>query len=173
MSMIQISNLSFTYQGSFTPVFQNVSLTLDTSWAPGAYWAQRPGQNHPIAPIAGRAWPLRRPYTGARFRFLYFPFAVADPSLSAQEIAYALCPNLALWELKRELSLLEVKEEALHQAFSSLSFGERTKVMLAVLFLHPHAFLLIDEPTNHLDMHARQVVARYLHSKQGFLLVSQ
>lgn len=53
-----------------------------------------------------------------------------------------------------------------------LSGGERTKVLLALLFLRDHRFLLIDEPTNHLDMRAREQVAAYLRRKSGFILVS-
>src|SRR5699024_5292113 len=34
------------------------------------------------------------------------------------------------------------------------------------------AFLLIDEPTNHRDEDGRQMLASYLSSKEGFLLVS-
>lgn len=43
----------------------------------------------------------------------------------------------------------------LYRPFGTLSNGEQTKVMLAVLFLRENHFLLIDEPTNHLDLHAR------------------
>ncbi len=32
--------------------------------------------------------------------------------------------------------------------------------------------MLIDEPTNHLDIRARELVAKYLNSKKGFILVS-
>ena len=53
-----------------------------------------------------------------------------------------------------------------------ISNGERTKVMLAALFLRENAFLLIDEPTNHLDEKTRGVVAEYLKRKKGFILVS-
>lgn len=45
--------------------------------------------------------------------------------------------------------------------------GERTRVMLAVLFAAGNQFLLIDEPTNHLDTEARDIVKGYLASKKG------
>ena len=53
-----------------------------------------------------------------------------------------------------------------------VSFGERTRVMLAVLFSGENDFLLIDEPTNHLDQDAREIIKKYLASKKGFILVS-
>jgi lincosamide and streptogramin A transport system ATP-binding/permease protein len=81
-------------------------------------------------------------------------------------------PEYLLWELMRELSLLQVSEDVLYRPFYTLSNGEQTKVMLATLFLKENSFLLIDEPTNHLDMNARRIVSDYLRSKDGFILVS-
>ncbi|MCB8647691.1 ATP-binding cassette domain-containing protein, partial [Escherichia coli] len=53
------------------------------------------------------------------------------------------------WELERELTLLNVDPEVLWRPFSSLSGGEKTKVLLGLLFIEENAFPLIDEPTNH------------------------
>ena len=72
----------------------------------------------------------------------------------------------------REINLLQLEEEALYRPFGTLSNGEQTKLMLAVLFLKENNFLLIDEPTNHLDIQGRELVSRYLKSKKGFILVS-
>ena len=63
-------------------------------------------------------------------------------------------------------------EGALYRPYSTLSWGERTKVLLAILFIRENSFLLIDEPTNHLDTAARDTLARYLKTKRGFILVS-
>jgi lincosamide and streptogramin A transport system ATP-binding/permease protein len=54
--------------------------------------------------------------------------------------------------LEKELNLLEVDPGVLERAFSTLSPGEQTKVLLAALFSREERFLLIDETTNHLDM---------------------
>jgi len=74
--------------------------------------------------------------------------------------------------MQRELSKLDVNEDVLYRSLGTLSEGERTKIMLAGLFLRENNFLLIDEPTNHLDLAARLTVARYLNTKSGFILVS-
>lgn len=74
--------------------------------------------------------------------------------------------------LERELGRLKVDISVLTRPFASLSFGERTKIMLAALFLKKNNFLLIDEPTNHLDMEGRDILADYLQTKGGFILVS-
>ncbi|NLL73116.1 MAG: ABC-F family ATP-binding cassette domain-containing protein, partial [Clostridiales bacterium] len=74
--------------------------------------------------------------------------------------------------IEKEISKLHVDSSVLARPFSTLSFGERTKIMLAALFLKKNNFLLIDEPTNHLDMEGRAVLADYLQTKKGFILVS-
>ncbi len=74
--------------------------------------------------------------------------------------------------IEKELGKLQVDTSALSRSFDTLSFGERTKIMLAALFLKKNNFLLIDEPTNHLDMEGRDTLAEYLQTKKGFLLVS-
>ncbi|MCP6646466.1 ATP-binding cassette domain-containing protein, partial [Klebsiella pneumoniae] len=79
------------------------------------------------------------------------------------------CTECMDWEIFREISLLDVQEDALYRPFNTLSNGEQTKVLLAALFLTASCFLLIDEPTNHLDIDARNVVQNYLKRKKGFI----
>ena len=35
MSLICVSDLSFTYEGSYEPIFENVSFQIDTDWKLG------------------------------------------------------------------------------------------------------------------------------------------
>ena len=114
------------------------------------------------------------PYKGtisSSVEFDYFPFEV-DQTEDTQNVVQQVCVDYEPWQLERELSLLEVDDEVLDRPFHTLSNGERTKVLLAALFLKRNNFLLIDEPTNHLDMNARKVVGSYLKRKKGFILVS-
>jgi lincosamide and streptogramin A transport system ATP-binding/permease protein len=93
-------------------------------------------------------------------------------SADTQDVIDAVCPVYEFWELCRELNLLEVPEDVLFRPFGTLSPGERTKALLATLFLGSGDFALLDEPTNHLDAKGKQAVAEYLRSKRGFLIVS-
>ena len=102
----------------------------------------------------------------------YFPHEPEDPSRMTLEVLQEAAPTAEEWELLRETGLLGVEAETLYRPFSTLSNGERTKVLLAALFCGEERYLLIDEPTNHLDARGRQAVAEYLGRKRGFLLVS-
>lgn len=74
--------------------------------------------------------------------------------------------------LAREAALLGLDQHTLARPFSTLSGGERTRALIAALFLRRDRFPLIDEPTNHLDMEGRQILGDYLARQRGFILVS-
>ncbi len=170
MSVIQINNLSFTYEGSFDPVFENVTFQIDTDWKLGFIGRNGKGKTTFLKLLMNTY-----EYTGSissSEEFEYFPFPVKDTSRITYELLEEVTPLIEQWELIRELNLLDTDAEILYRPFDTLSFGEQTKALLAALFLKEHTFLLIDEPTNHLDALAREKVAGYLARKKGFILVS-
>jgi lincosamide and streptogramin A transport system ATP-binding/permease protein len=75
-------------------------------------------------------------------------------------------------DIAREFDALGLPEALLERPFESLSGGERSRALIASLFLGEDAFPLIDEPTNHLDAEGRARLMGYLAGRQGFLLVS-
>jgi len=170
MSQIKIEHLTFAYPGSYDNIFEDVSFQIDTDWKLGFIGRNGRGKTTFLNLLRNRY-----PYSGeisASVPFAYFPFPVTAPDRRTEEVLLSIAPELRSWELVRELNLLDVSKDVLGRPFETLSFGEQTKVMLALLFLGETRFLLIDEPTNHLDADGRQRVSRYLRSKQGFLLVS-
>ncbi|MFB5760771.1 Lsa family ABC-F type ribosomal protection protein [Paenibacillus medicaginis] len=170
MSLINVSNLTFAYDGSYDNIFENVSFQIDTSWKLGFTGRNGRGKTTFLNLLLGKY-----EYSGhisADISFEYFPFQVQNKENQTLDVVGEIYPDYVLWELMRELSLLKVSDDVLYRPFDSLSNGEQTKVMLAALFLKENSFLLIDEPTNHLDMEARRLVSDYLNGKSGFILVS-
>ena len=170
MSLINISNLTFAYEGSYDNIFTDVSFHIDTDWKLGFSGRNGRGKTTFLQLLMGLY-----DYSGsisASVSFEYFPFMVSDSSKNTLDILASIAPKALLWQIQRELSLLEIEKDVLERPFFTLSLGEQTKVLLAGLFLRENSFLLIDEPTNHLDMSARQIVAGYLNKKSGFILVS-
>lgn len=170
MSLISVTNLTFGYDGSYDNIFENVSFQMDTDWKLGFTGRNGRGKTTFLNLLLGKY-----EYSGtisAKANFEYFPFTVTNPENNTLDVIGSIYPDYLLWQVMRELSLLQVSEEVLYRPFETLSNGEQTKVLLATLFLKENSFLLIDEPTNHLDMNAREVVSDYLSSKHGFILVS-
>ena len=170
MSMIKIENLTFSYPGSYDPVFEQINFQIDTDWKLGLI-----GRNGRGKTTFLKLLQKKYEYSGtivSSVSFDYFPYPVNDPAQWTQEVLQEVCPQAEEWELLREFSYLEVDPDVLWRPFQTLSNGEQTKVLLAALFLNPGRFLLIDEPTNHLDRAARELVSQYLRRKKGFVLVS-
>ncbi|WP_050699497.1 ribosomal protection-like ABC-F family protein [Anaeromassilibacillus senegalensis] len=170
MAMIQVKHLTFGYDGNPDNVFEDVSFQMDTDWKLGFIGRNGRGKTTFLKLLLGEY-----AYSGhisCPVPVSYFPYPVPDAAWNTLEIAEALAPEAEQWQLSRELSLLQVDQDVLYRPFETLSNGEQTKVLLAVLFLRENRFLLIDEPTNHLDEEARETVCRYLNGKKGFILVS-
>lgn len=165
-----IRDLSFTYDGSYTPVFEHVSVHFDTAWHLGLIGRNGKGKTTLLRLLCGlfpHQGVIDMPLTP-----VYFPYPVADASATTRAIMLSAAPDAQEWQLLCELNQLEVDESVLDRPFSTLSKGEQTKVLLAALFTREDAYPLIDEPTNHLDAHGRALTADYLRRKEGFLLVS-
>ena len=170
MSLINISNLTFAYEGSYDNIFENVSFRIDTDWKLGFIGRNGKGKTTFLKLLLGK-----HEYGGridAAVKFQYFPYDVVDKGRVTGDVVREVCPAYNEWELMREISLLDVGQDVVNRPFNTLSNGEQTKVLLAALLLDDNNFLLIDEPTNHLDVAGREAVGRYLNSKRGFILVS-
>lgn len=170
MSLINVTNLTFSYPGSYDNIFENVSFQIDTNWKLGFTGRNGRGKTTFLNLLLGKY-----EYSGhisASVNFEYFPFDIQDKSINTIEVIDSICFDYQDWEMRKELNLLDVSEDVLYRPFNTLSNGEQTKVMLVALFLKENSFLLIDEPTNHLDVLGRKTVSDYLKSKSGFILVS-
>ena len=172
MSLIKVTNLTFSYEGSFDNIFDNVSFSIDTDWKLGFIGRNGKGKTTFLNILLGKY-----DYQGSIISdtcFGYFPYSISkeDEELTASELIEKWKSDTEEWRVICELSLLGLDADVLYRPLKTLSYGERTKVMLAVLFSGENDFLLIDEPTNHLDYDGREIIKKYLASKKGFILVS-
>ncbi|QQZ59780.1 Lsa family ABC-F type ribosomal protection protein [Paenibacillus sonchi] len=170
MSLINVTGLTFAYEGTYDNIFENVNFQIDTDWKLGFTGRNGRGKTTFLQLLLGK-----HEYSGtisAKVNFEYFPYPVPNKEYHTLDVISDMFPDYVHWQFMRELSLLQVDEDVLYRPFASLSNGEQTKVLLAALFIKENSFLLIDEPTNHLDMHARTLVSEYLNTKSGYILVS-
>lgn len=170
MSLINVNNLTFKYDGSFENVFEDVSFNIDTDWKLGLIGRNGKGKTTFLKLLLNEY-----EYKGTiskSVEFDYFPYEVKQKERMTIEIVNEIAPNAEDWEIIKELNLLNTDAEILYRSFSLLSGGEQIKILLISLFLRENHFLLIDEPTNHLDSETRDNLGEYLNKKKGFILVS-
>lgn len=170
MSTIKIENLTFSYYGYVKPVFENVSFSFDTNWKTGLIGRNGIGKSTLFKLLLNQE--VYKGKISKSVDFIKFPPNLSDTSKLGIELYRELISDEEEWKLFRELHLLNVDENLVYRKFETLSKGEQTKILLAILFTREDGFLLIDEPTNHLDMDGRKNVSEYLKSKKGFLLIS-
>lgn len=112
MSQINVSHLTFAYDGSYDNIFTDVSFSLDTDWKLGFCGRNGRGKTTFLNLLMSRY-----EYGGtitASVNFEYFPFAVTDPSQNTLEILSGIAPDAPLWQLQKELSKLALGEDALY-----------------------------------------------------------
>ena len=172
MAQICVNNLTFYYEGSYDNIFENVSFAIDTDWKLGFIGRNGKGKTTFLNLLLGK-YEYKGSITSSTV-FDYFPYRIKEEvkKLPASDFVEELKTGCEQWRIICELNKLGMDAEALYRPFYTLSFGEQTKLLLAVLFSGENDFLLIDEPTNHLDREARESVKQYLKTKKGFILVS-
>lgn len=172
MAGLSVKDLTFSYDNSFDTIFEHVNFHVDTSWKLGLMGRNGKGKTTLLNLLMGKY-----DYTGkiiSNTKFDYFPYEVSDDDLQmpAAGLAEKWKPDVEFWQIVIQLHQIQMDPECMFRPFGTLSQGERTRVMLAVLFAGENEFLLIDEPTNHLDQDAREMVRDFLAKKKGFILVS-
>ena len=172
MAQINVNSLTFSYEGSYDNIFDNVSFSIDTDWRLGFIGRNGKGKTTFLNLLLGKHEYSGKISTQAVFE--YFPYLVTQRQMQmpAAEFLDEIKSRCELWRVICELGEMQESTEILYRPFGTLSPGERTKTLLAVLFSGENDFLLIDEPTNHLDEQSREVVKSYLASKKGYILVS-
>ena len=152
MAQISVSNLTFCYEGSFDNIFEDVSFVIDTDWKLGFIGRNGKGKTTFLNILSGKYHYQGNISTSTVFD--YFPYQITQQQKEqcASEFLAELKLGCEEWRVICELDKLQTSAEILYRPFETLSFGEQTKVMLAVLFAGDNDFLLIDEPTNHLDI---------------------
>ncbi|MCI8640463.1 MAG: ABC-F family ATP-binding cassette domain-containing protein, partial [Clostridia bacterium] len=170
MSLINVNNVTFRYNGRLENIFEDISFKIDTDWKLGLIGRNGKGKTTFLKLLQGIY-----EYGGTISKNVevdYFPFEIKDKDKMSIDIIHEIIPNIEDWEIIKELNLTGADAEILYRNFKLLSGGEQVKILLISLFLKGNNFLLIDEPTNHLDTETRNNLVNYLEKKKGFILVS-
>ena len=110
---------------------------------------------------------------GASVRLGYFAQQSLDllsPDLTIEEQLERDFPHETIGALRSLAGAFQFSGEDTDKKVRSLSGGEKTRLVMARMLLHPPNFLVLDEPTNHLDLATKDMLLEALGSFDGTML---
>src|SRR5690554_1759330 len=106
MSLINVTKLTFSYEGSYDNIFENVSFQIDTNWKLGFIGRNGRGKTTFLKLLMGE-----HEYSGTistNTNFDYFPIEVKDLTALTINVLESIAPDVQLWQLQKEISKLDV-----------------------------------------------------------------
>ncbi len=98
-----------------------------------------------------------------------------DDILKGNDTVYDTLERVAVGEIRTKLrdilAAFLFKGDDIDKKVSVLSGGERSRLAMARLMLHPYNLLALDEPTNHMDIRSKDVLKQALKNYDGTLIV--
>jgi ATPase subunit of ABC transporter with duplicated ATPase domains len=110
---------------------------------------------------------------GASVKMGYFAqqaLDLLDPSLTIEEQLQKDFPQESIGVLRNLAGAFQFSGDDIDKKIRSLSGGEKTRLVIARMLLHPPNFLVLDEPTNHLDLFTKEMLIDALHDFDGTML---
>ena len=120
-----------------------------------------------LAPDAGEV------RLGASLKMGYFAqqaLQILDADLTVWEQMQQDFPHESIGVLRALLGAFQFSGDEIEKRVRSLSGGERTRLVIARMLLHPPNFLVLDEPTNHLDLATKDMLIEALKDFEGTML---
>jgi len=120
-----------------------------------------------LAPDSGRV------KLGASLQMGYFAqqaLQLLDPDLTIWEQMQRDFPHESIGALRNLLGAFQFSGDETDKKIRSLSGGERTRLVIARMLLHPPNFLVLDEPTNHLDLTTKDLLIDALQDFEGTMI---
>src|SRR5207253_6539445 len=93
-----------------------------------------------------------------------------DRNLTIEEQLQRDFPNESIGSLRSLAGAFQFSGTDIDKKIRSLSGGEKTRLVMARMLLHPPNFLVLDEPTNHLDVATKEMLIEALKDFDGTML---
>ncbi|WP_214054218.1 ABC-F family ATP-binding cassette domain-containing protein [Photorhabdus caribbeanensis] len=165
------------YQSSENELFKGLSVSLNQNDKVGLIGFNGSGKSTLLKIISKNLSPNSGTVTHANNLKFYmieqhFPDSLLDFSLLDATLSVLPCDESysSGWKAETVLTGIGFRSEHFHMKCSSLSGGQKTKILIArALLLEPNT-LLLDEPSNHLDLPTMLWLEQFLSTWKGCLI---
>ena len=171
--LYSMDKVAVGYNGK--PVLSNLGLRLDTEDRIALLGANGNGKSTLVKMLAGKLAPLSGDVSkSGKLRVGYFA------QHQAEELDLSVTPVIEMQrrrpqdsetQLRSHLGRFGFGQEKAITKISSLSGGEKARLLFALMTIAKPHILLLDEPTNHLDMDSRQALAEAINAFAGAVII--
>lgn len=154
-------------------LFSDVTATLNHGQRIALIGPNGEGKTTLLRIIAGELEPAEGQVTlgkGVKLGYLSQEQEILDPESTPYDTIRAAAVGMHESDLRSLLHFFLFAGDEVFTQIGNLSFGERTRLMLALLVAQGCNFLLLDEPVNHLDIPGRERFEEALSQFPGTVL---
>ncbi|MBB6454862.1 ATP-binding cassette subfamily F protein 3 [Salirhabdus euzebyi] len=171
--VFKIKNLAFRYQDDDDFIFQNVDLAIQKGDRIALVGPNGIGKSTLLKAIVGQNKPnLGEIQYGTNVQIGYYDQEQSNLSKGKSVLneLWDTYPSKPEKEIRTVLGNFLFSGDDVLKPISSLSGGEKARVVLAKLMLEKANVLIMDEPTNHLDLDSKEVLESALIDFPGTIL---
>jgi len=173
-NILSITDMEFAFPGG-KPLWPRLTVNLYRGQKVALAGPNGAGKTTLLKCVTGELKPTNGSVKlGSQVRMGYFSqhqTEILSPNETVMGSIRRLCdPKATNEELCSVLGLFLFGENSFERFVRDLSGGEKSRLVLASLFLARANFLVLDEPTNHLDLETREALVSALMDYEGTLL---
>jgi len=172
--IVAIDSVAVGYETG-RPVLGRLSLRIDTDDRIALIGANGNGKSTLVKLIAGRLDPMEGSVTRAdKLDVAYFAqhqLDELDPADSAYQHLRRQMPDAPEARVRARLGAIGFPEAMADQPVSTLSGGEKARLLLGLATLSGPHLVMLDEPTNHLDIDSRAALVEAINDFPGAVIL--